>query len=227
MIHYAKRPIEIDEVRALEKGASPRFGDEVGCFVLIALLSVLGAVLVVAAAVQLFPASWTNAQAFRAMGSVFVVVLFFAAVGLLKLRRWERRESDQSHSKDLARSEVEIVTVEATACAKAPGESLLLDVGDGKILFIVADIFRAPGAERLPTSSFTVVRLPRTQRVLRVECRGEPIPAPWAPSEEEDGLFVDFERIPDMTVFEGRLATVKHDVARLLASGNHGQGGST
>ncbi|HZU99595.1 MAG TPA: hypothetical protein VFF73_22990, partial [Planctomycetota bacterium] len=95
---------------------------------------------------------------------------------------------------------------EATGALQV-GEWFLLDVGEGRLLYLrgsyLADAVRR-GA--FPSTSFTLVRLPRAGLTLRVECHGRTLPA-WTRSGRDHPRKDELSRHGDCTVMSGTLVS--------------------
>jgi hypothetical protein len=133
-------------------------------------------------------------------------------IGYLAWKGRPRRKAELRE--DLRVGEVELVHVHAFGARAAPGRiGFFFDVGEGKLLFLRGHYLRAAVAEgRFPNRYFTLVRLPRAQMTLRVECHGDPIEA--APAGEGEGIA--WASIPEGTLLPGSLERLTEDVGSLL-----------
>jgi hypothetical protein len=216
VITTTTRPVEVADVRRIEERSRRGCGESVGCFLFSGLLATVGGVLTIALTAHKIPGDWPDASQWRAMGTAFV--LGAAAVGLVCFFLWRAlaREDVERWAEDLARAEVEVVSVEALAAAVTE-DGWFFDVGDGKLFFLASPgIVSAAGGAPFPTLSFTLDRLPVSRRVIRVEARGEPLAVFDVTTGKEDGVEIEFSRLEDGAVLEGRLETLKADVARHL-----------
>lgn len=210
MISYAKRAMELEELREVERISGDARGSR-GCLIAAMAFSVLGwgaigALVAGFVGWNVAPSQWVQFG-----GTGFVV-----GAALMGLLLWVRPQTSLSLiGVDRHEGEVELVHVHAFGVARVP-IGFFFDVGEGNLLFLRGPYLHAAVRSALfPNRYFTLVRLPLSKRIIRILCHGEPITSPSAPPGPE----VDLEALPDGAILPARLETVRQDVAALLASG--------